>query len=133
MVYTSWLGDLHKVGPCINDVRTEGSPIELIVLVGCMSVLVTGGGGSNIQKILQKSLNYGPVWKGRFFHDNQTSYADRNKAKLCFNLKIESNKVYVKLCLIRLKTHDSSLSLSISVVIGGFVVMTASHVEVQIL
>ena len=40
------------MGPCINDVRTEGSPIELIVLIGCMSVLVTRGGGSNIPKIL---------------------------------------------------------------------------------
>ena len=53
------------MGPCINDVRTEGSPIELIVLIGCMSVLVTRGGGSNIPKILQKSLNYGPDWKER--------------------------------------------------------------------
>ena len=53
------------MGPCINDVRTEGSPIELIVLIDCMSALVKRGGGSNIPKILQKSLNYGPVWKGR--------------------------------------------------------------------
>ena len=53
-VDTSWLGDLHKVRPFINDVRTEGSPMELIVPIGCVLVLVTRGGGSNIPKISQK-------------------------------------------------------------------------------
>ena len=57
-VDTSWLRDLHKVRPFINDVRTEGSPMELIVPIGCVLVLVTRGGGSNIPKISQKSLNY---------------------------------------------------------------------------
>ena len=33
-------------------------PMELIVPIGCVLVLVTRGGGSNIPKISQKSLNY---------------------------------------------------------------------------